>query len=155
MNPPSEPSTFVESTRNYLPHRVPFLFVEQAEIVGDATSARARHTFAADEPYFAGHFPDDPIVPGVILLEFVAQTANVLLSHRAGRPVKAYLVGLEDVKFNASVRPNQTVTAHVQLVREISGASGSPAGSIFAFKTAAYLEQRRCMRATVQIYQPS
>lgn len=153
MNPMSEPTLIVEHARNHLPHRVPFLFVDHAEISADAMSARARHTFAADEPYFAGHFPGDPIVPGVILLEFVAQTANVLLSHRAGRLIKGYLVGIEEAKFNASVRPNQTVTAHVQLAREISAGSSPSAGSIIAFKATAYLEQRRCMRATVQIYQ--
>ncbi|MFL6713406.1 MAG: 3-hydroxyacyl-ACP dehydratase FabZ family protein, partial [Sulfurifustis sp.] len=99
MNPISEPALIVEHVQNHLPHRVPFLFVDQAEISTDAMSARARHTFALEEPYFAGHFPDDPIVPGVILLEFVAQTANVLLSHRAGRMIKGYLVGVDEVKF--------------------------------------------------------
>lgn len=153
MNPMSEPALIVEDARNHLPHRVPFLFVDRAEIGADAKSARARHTFAADEPYFAGHFPGDPIVPGVILIEFVAQTANVLLSHRAGRMIQGYLVGVDEAKFNTSVRPNQTVTAHVEFAREISAGSGPSAGNIIAFKATAYIEQRRCMRATVQIYQ--
>lgn len=152
MNTPSEPVLVIEHAQRHLAHRAPFLFVDRAEIGADATWIRARHTFHVDEPYFAGHFPDDPIVPGVVLIELVAQTANVLLSHRAGRMIKGYLVGVDEVKFNASVRPNQTVTAHVQLAREIAAGDEPSPGSIIAFKATAYLEQRRCMRAAVQIY---
>lgn len=150
---PETPFT-IERADGYLAHRRPFLFVDHGEISADGTKARASHTFTADEPYFAGHFPGDPIVPGVILLELIAQTANLLLSHRAGRMIQGYLVGVEDAKFNTPVRPDRTVTAQVQYTRELTAGGETQAGRIVAFKGTAYLEQRRCMRATVHIYQP-
>lgn len=152
MSSPLQKPFIVNRARDYLSHREPFLFVDDGEISADRTRARARRTFAADEPYFAGHFPGDPLVPGVILLELAAQTANLLLSHRAGRVIQGYLVGVQEAKFNAPVRPDQTVVADVRLDRET--ASGNDAGGITVFKASIYLEQRRCMRATVQIYQP-
>lgn len=137
----------------HLRHRPPFLFVDSGEISADQTRAWGRHTFAAEEAYFAGHFPDDPIVPGVILLELVAQTANVLLSHRAGRAVQGYLVGVDEAKFNISVRPGQTVVADVKFARDPSPGGDARAERIIGFKASAFLEGRRCMRALVNIYQ--
>lgn len=144
----------VDRPQDYLLHRPPFLFVDRGEIGADRTEIHASYTFGAEEPYFSGHFPADPIVPGVILIELIAQTANLLLSYRAGRPLKGYLVGVDEVKFNAPVRPNDTVSARVQLVREIASAGAARSGRIIAFKGSAYLGSRRCMRAAVQVYRP-
>jgi 3-hydroxyacyl-[acyl-carrier-protein] dehydratase len=130
--------------RALLRHRPPFLFVDRAEIGEDGTRAWGTHVFSADEAYFEGHFPDEPVVPGVVLLELIAQTANVLLSHRAGRRVNGYLVGVDDARFNRPVRPGDTVVAEVRL-------GGLRAERIVGFRASVLLDGRRCMRASVGI----
>lgn len=130
--------------RALLRHRPPFLFVDRAEIGADGTRAWGMHAFRAGEAYFEGHFPDEPIVPGVVLLEFVAQTANLLLSHRAGRRVNGYLVGVDEARFNRSVRPGDTVVADVRL-------GDARAERVVGFKASVLLDGRRCMRASVNI----
>lgn len=143
----------VDDVQARLRHRAPFLFVDGGEISADETRARGTHTFGADEAYFGGHFPDDPIVPGVILLELAAQTANLLLSHRAGRIVQGYLVGVDEARFNHSVRPGQTVVAEARLARDWPPGSDLSAERIIGFKATVLLDGRRCMRASVNIYQ--
>jgi len=143
----------VKTTQGLLAHRSPFLFVDEGEISNDERRAWGRHRFSADEPFFVGHFPGDPIVHGVILLEMAAQTANLLLSHRARRQVRGHLVAIDEAKFNLPVRPNQTVTVDVQFAREAPSNREIEIGSMVGFKATGYLENRRCMRAAVYIYQ--
>lgn len=145
----------VEDMHELLRHRAPFLFVDSGEVSADGTRAWGRRTFTGDEAYFAGHFPGDPIVPGVILLEFVAQTANFLLSHRAGRMVQGYLVGVDEARFNVSVRPGQTVVSDVRFARDPSPDGDPGAERIMGFKASVFLEGKRCVRASVNIYQGS
>ena len=143
----------VDDVHAHLRHRAPFLFVDSAEISADETRAWGTHAFTADEAYFGGHFPDDPLVPGVILLEFTAQSANLLLSHRAGRMVQGYLVGVDEARFNLSVRPGQTIVAEARLARDRPAGSDLQAERIVGFKVTVLLDGRRCMRASVNIYQ--
>lgn len=140
----------VTQTTDYLSHRKPFLFVDRAEIGADGLQAWGMHTFTPQAPCFDGHFPGDPIVPGVVLVEMLAQTANLLLSHRAGHVLKGYLVGVEDARFNHVIRPPAEVTAEVRLLREIP--SGADGGRIVSFRASAHADGKRCMRGTVNIY---
>ncbi|VFR41532.1 3-hydroxyacyl-[acyl-carrier-protein] dehydratase, FabZ form [plant metagenome] len=140
----------VVQTTDYLSHRKPFLFVDHAEIGADGMQAWGVHAFTPDAPCFDGHFPGDPIVPGVVLVEMLAQTANLLLSHRAGRALKGYLVGVEDARFNHVVRPPADVMAEVRLLREVP--SGAEGGRIVTFRASAHAGGKRCMRGTVNIY---
>lgn len=142
----------VGAVHGHLPHGAPFLFVDHAEVSADRTRAWGRRTFSADEYFFKGHFPADPIVPGVILLELAAQTANLLLSHRAGRMVQGYLVNVDETKFSLPVRPSQTVTAEVRFAREVLPDSYAEPRCVVDFKAVGYLEERRCMRASINIY---
>src|SRR5687768_16500847 len=85
-----------------LPHRAPFVFVDQVEEIEPGVSAVCRKTFPADEPFFRGHFPGDPLVPGVILTEALAQTAGLA----AGQPGRAFrLSAIKGMKFPRAVRP--------------------------------------------------
>ncbi len=147
-----ESRLIIESTRGLLAHREPFLFVDRSEISADECSAWGRRYFSADEPFFRGHFPGNPIVPGVIILELAAQTANLLLSYRAGRQVDGQLVAVEDARFNLAVRPNQTAAVHIQFARQLPSPGGIEIGRIIGFKATGYVENQRCMRATVSIY---
>jgi 3-hydroxyacyl-[acyl-carrier-protein] dehydratase len=143
----------IEDMHALLRHRAPFLFVDEGEVSADGTRAWGRRTFTADEAFFEGHFPGDPIVPGVVLLEFVAQTANFLMSHRAGRMVQGYLVGVDEARFNISVRPGQTVVSDVRFARDPSSETEAGAERIVGFKASVLLDGKRCVRAAVNIYQ--
>lgn len=137
-----------------LPHSEPFLFVDEAFIDEEMSRAITRRTFREDEVYFKGHFPGDPILPGVLLIESMAQCARLLLNVRAERVLPGFLVGVENAKFNSSVRPPQTVRFQARVVREsIISVSRSQAGRILTFKAAAYVGSERCARATLDLYQ--
>ena len=73
-----------------LPHRDPFRFVDEVLAIEPGLSAVGQKTFAASEPFFAGHFPGNPIVPGVILTEALAQLSGVVAA--AGSPGETYLL---------------------------------------------------------------
>jgi 3-hydroxyacyl-[acyl-carrier-protein] dehydratase len=90
-----------------LPHRAPFIFVDEVTELQPGESALGRKVFLADEPFFRGHFPSDPLVPGVILTEALAQMAG-LAAGQAGRGFR--LTAIKAMKFLAAVRPDEVVT---------------------------------------------
>jgi 3-hydroxyacyl-[acyl-carrier-protein] dehydratase len=91
-----------------LPHRAPFLFVDQVRTVDPGVAAEAGKTFAADDPMFHGHFPGNPIVPGVILTEALAQTAGIAAASGCGR--RFLLSAIRGMKFPAAARPGEPLT---------------------------------------------
>jgi len=101
-----------------LPHRDPFLFIDSI----DATTEEeivARHVFGADEFFFKGHFPEYPVVPGVILCETMAQAGGAGLVKRGALPTDAlfFFASLDKVKFRNQVRPGDEVRIVVKNLR--------------------------------------
>jgi 3-hydroxyacyl-[acyl-carrier-protein] dehydratase len=90
-----------------LPHRPPFIFVDAVIELDPGERAVCRKSFSADEPFFRGHFPGDPLVPGVILAEALAQTAG-LAAGQAGRTF--HLSAIKGMKFLRPVRPLDEIT---------------------------------------------
>jgi 3-hydroxyacyl-[acyl-carrier-protein] dehydratase len=90
-----------------LPHRAPFRFVDWVLELAPGESARCTKIFAPEDPLFRGHFPGQPLVPGVLLAEALAQTAG-LAAGRAGRPM--LLSAIRGMKFPASALPGETIT---------------------------------------------
>jgi 3-hydroxyacyl-[acyl-carrier-protein] dehydratase len=87
-----------------LPHRSPFVFLDTVEELQAGESAQASKLFRGDEPFFAGHFPGNPIVPGVLLTEAMAQTAGLAV----GRSGEALLLSaIRSMKFLRPVRPRE------------------------------------------------
>jgi len=107
-----------------LPHRAPFLFVDEAENLPDG-SIRAKRLFRPEEPFFAGHFPGYPVVPGVLLVETLAQAGGVgamLASREKGAPTDSgdtfFLATVNNVKFRRQVRPGDLFEMEITTLRD-------------------------------------
>ncbi len=134
-----------------LPHRPPFLFVDRAELDPQGRLCRTWHSFLPEEPYFEGHFPGNPIVPGVVLIECMAQAARLLLNARAGAIKTGFLVGVDATKFTQAVRPRDLLRIEARLERDTGDLTMG--GSVHSFKCSAYLGKSRCARAQIDLYQ--
>lgn len=98
-----------------LPHRDNMLLVEQAETDGE--TAHGRYTVRGDEWFLQGHFPGNPVVPGVILCEMLAQATCVLLAGEAEGATPMF-TGLDKVRFKQPVRPGDTLESTCRIVRK-------------------------------------
>jgi 3-hydroxyacyl-[acyl-carrier-protein] dehydratase len=100
-----------------LPHRYPFLMVDRIiDIRGDESAIGIKNV-TINEPQFLGHFPDNPVFPGVLLIEGMAQTAGavcVLSQMRGDQPKQVYLLTIDKAKFRKPVVPGDTVEYHVR-----------------------------------------
>ncbi len=105
-----------EALKKILPHREPMLLVDEADINEDGTFT-GRYTVKGDEFFLQGHFPGNPIVPGVILCEMMAQSAAVLFQDDIGEDKLFVYTGIDKVKFRESVRPGETVIFHGEVTR--------------------------------------
>jgi 3-hydroxyacyl-[acyl-carrier-protein] dehydratase len=101
-----------------LPHRAPFVFVDAVTEFVPGESARGQKVFAAAEPFFLGHFPGNPLVPGVILTEALAQIAGIAAA-RAGGGLR--LTAIKGMKFFAAVGPEALVLLEA---RKLGAAGG-------------------------------
>jgi len=100
-----------------LPHRYPFLMVDRVTRI-DGNKITAIKNVTVNEPYFEGHFPNHPIMPGVLQLEAIAQVAGILMLRQAENFGKiAYFMSAENVKWRKPVRPGDTLTIGVELVK--------------------------------------
>lgn len=99
-----------------LPHRAPFIFIDEIVEHRPGESALGRKVFAPEEPFFAGHFPGDPLVPGVILTEALAQTAGIA----AGQAGKSFrLSAIKGMKFLRAVRPSEVIELFARKVAAV------------------------------------
>lgn len=101
-----------------LPHRTPFLFVDEI-ISCDAEGSVSEHTFTDKEFFFKGHFPEYPVVPGVILVETMAQAGGAALSYQKTFDEGSlfFLATVDKVKFRHQVRPNDKVRMEIKNLR--------------------------------------
>ena len=104
-----------------LPHRYPFLLVDRIEDVDGDTSARGIKNVTMNEPQFTGHFPGNPIMPGVLIVEGMAQTAGAVVAahHAAKGPSAVYLMTLDSVKFRKPVVPGDVLEYHIAKRRQV------------------------------------
>ena len=110
-------------TRHFhgLPHRPPFVFVRELLATNAGTSAECATTFDADDPMFAGHFPGDPLVPGVILTEALAQTAGIAAASGYAeheRP-RFLLSAIRAMKFHRAARPGERIVLRAEKMANV------------------------------------
>lgn len=104
-----------EEIMQILPHREPMLLIDDAEVVN--AGAVGHYHVRGDEFFLQGHFPDDPIVPGVILCEILAQSACVLLKDAMADGKLPVYTGLNNVRFRSPVKPGDTVQTRCHIKR--------------------------------------
>lgn len=108
-----------------LPHRYPFLMVDRVLECHAGQSIRALKNVTFNEPYFMGHFPQRPVMPGVMIIEALAQTAGILAFITSGvvpnADTKFYFVGIDKARFRKPVEPGDQLILSVQLTRSFKG----------------------------------
>jgi 3-hydroxyacyl-[acyl-carrier-protein] dehydratase len=106
-----------------LPHRPPFVFVREIIARDPGVSAQCAMVFAADDPMFAGHFPGNPLVPGVILTEALAQTAGIAAAPADAEDAnpRFLLSGIRAMKFFQAVRPGERIILRAKKLAEVDG----------------------------------
>lgn len=103
-----------------LPHRYPFLLVDRMFDMDRDESCVGVKNVTINEPFFQGHFPDFPVMPGVLIIEGLAQTAGALCVHSLGteyKPQIVYFMGIDRAKFRKPVVPGDTLYFHVRKIR--------------------------------------
>jgi len=108
----------IDAIREILPHRYPFLLVHRIEELETERVVGIKNV-TANEPFFAGHFPDYPVMPGVLIIEAMAQVAGVLvLSGIPDRKTKLVLLaGVDGAKFRKPVRPGDQLRMEMKILR--------------------------------------
>lgn len=104
-----------EELKKILPHRDDMLLLDSAE--SDGETARGQYRVRGDEFFLRGHFPDNPIVPGVILCEILAQSCCVLLSDKMTPGATPMYTGLNNVRFKSPVKPGDLLETECKITR--------------------------------------
>lgn len=109
-----------DDIKKYIPHREPFLFVDEVTAFDLGKSIQANVTFHDDAYFFKGHFPDNPVVPGVIIIEAMAQVGGILIykSYKESLlGLSPALVGIDNVKFKSPTLPGDTLVIETLLLK--------------------------------------
>lgn len=108
----------VDEIKEIIPHRYPFLLIDQVVDYEPGKFADARKCVTVNEPFFQGHFPQYPVMPGVLIIEALAQTGAVaLLSMPANKGKIALFGGIKNARFKKQVRPGDILELHCELTR--------------------------------------
>jgi len=104
-----------------IPHRDPFLFVDSCEIITPGESGTSYKVFNENEYFFKGHFPNNPIVPGVIIVEAMAQTAGIVVSYKLKeyQDKSVLFMSVSKAKFRKPILPNNNVSFEVNFINKV------------------------------------
>jgi 3-hydroxyacyl-[acyl-carrier-protein] dehydratase len=111
----------IQSIQSLLPHRYPFLLVDRVEDIDGVKTARGIKNVTMNEPHFQGHFPGTPIMPGVTIIEALAQTAAVMVgtTHKLhNKNMLIYFMSIDRCKFRRKVVPGDVLNLNVETLRE-------------------------------------
>jgi len=127
-----------------IPHRYPFLMIDRVVEIVSGESAVGIKNVTYNEPFFQGHFPRRPVMPGVLIVEAIAQTAGVLVVHTLGSEVEGklvYFMTIDNCRFRRPVVPGDQLRIHVKKVRN--------RGFVWKFSGAAKVDGNLVAEATV------
>lgn len=132
----------VEQIKRLIPHRAPFLFVERLCEICPGESAVGYKAVSYNEPYFQGHFPDYAVMPGVLIVEAMAQTAGALVVHTlklASENKVVYFMTIDKARFRRPVRPGEMLRIPVRALRR--------RGPVWKFEGKAFVDGELCAEA--------
>ena len=132
----------VEQIKKLLPHRAPFLFVERLTDIVPNESAVGHKAVSFNEPHFQGHFPEFAVMPGVLIVEAMAQTAGALVVHSLGQEKasqRVYFMTIDKARFRRPVRPGDMLRFPVKALRH--------RGPVWRFAGEAYVGAELCAEA--------
>lgn len=113
----------IEEIKEIIPHRYPMLLIDRVEELEAGKSIKAKKNVSVNEPFFQGHFPHEPVMPGVLIVEAMAQAGAVaLLSMDEFKGKTAYFGGIDKAKFRRKVVPGDTLVLEVELTKVRSSA---------------------------------
>lgn len=121
----------VQEVLSVLPHRYPFLMIDRVISVSE-NEAVALKNVSINEPFFQGHFPDEPIMPGVLIVEALAQLGGIFaFKYQKAESGRGYFMGMDKVRFRKPVYPGDQIRLHVKLLKR--------KGSVYRFEGIAYV----------------
>lgn len=131
-DPNKEPLMDVNRIKELLPHRYPMLLVDKVIELGKNHIVGLKN-FTSNEPFFQGHFPQEPVVPGVLLIEAMAQTGGLLVLNTVENPeaYSTYFMKIDNVKFRQKVVPGDTAIFHVSFMTELRRGCAYMKGYVF------------------------
>jgi len=130
-------SADIQLIQRIIPHRYPFLLVDKVIDIVGTTSATGIKNVTMNEPHFQGHFPGTPIMPGVTIIEAMAQTSAVMVGATMGlmdKNMLIYFMGIDNCKFRRKVVPGDVLELKVETTR------GKPGGKVWKFKGVATVD---------------
>ncbi len=134
-----------------LPHRYPFLLVDRITACVPGISAEGVRCVSVSDPFFQGHFPGNPVMPGVLLLEAIAQTGAVaLLTDEENRGKQIYLAGVRQARFRKPVYPGDVLSLQCEVILQKGSAGVLRGKAIVKGETAAEAELSFSLQQTGQ-----
>ena len=126
-----------EEIKKLIPHRDPFLFVDKCTILEPGKKGVSERFFSEREYFFEGHFPNNPIVPGVIIVEAMAQTAGIVVSHEFKhiKDKSVLFMSVNKARFRKPILPNQKICFEVEFLNNVR--------DVYKFQGFAFFENAR------------
>jgi len=129
------------AVKKAIPHRYPFLLVDKIDVIQEDKYCVGTKMVTVNEHFFEGHFPGQPVMPGVLIIESMAQTACAMLLSKGGFENKvAFFMGIDEAKFRAPVLPGCVLKHHIEILR--LGRAGK-------FRGEAYVDGKLAAEATM------
>lgn len=132
----------IQKVMEMIPHRYPLLLVDRVIEIDSGKSATSIKNVTMNEPHFTGHFPGYPVMPGVLIIEAMAQTAALVVVEYMGDEAKGkvvYFMTIDNARFRKPVIPGDTMHVHVEKIQS--------RGAVWKFKGTATVEGKVCAQA--------